>query len=343
MCLQSSYQASPAPQSNEIGAEASLRQVQLLLGLRKMRELQQQAKLQELQQVQEIFTALEVQSVLKLHKIQQGQRLMDLQKMHTIQAQTLRSQDERQARTQLEGKRRADTQMATEVPQTHSEGQRFSRRPITIAAPPGLAPPGLAPPDLCDHAGAPQGRSIVPPFESASCPLTEVQKPLSERAALRRRTLVVARFPKELTEETLAKSFDAIVGCGKVVHCQIIHDSSTKCYAFIEFLDERWRTMLSGLAATLNWFCGTAWVPSGLSQQVGPRRPRELPRRSRTRQSAPTSWQCLKVRASRCEEVRVAEGSHLWKPQLSRRDGSDLGRLSWHAHAAKLAVEFLFG
>lgn len=63
---------------------------------------------------------------------------------------------------------------------------------------------------------------------------------ISEGAALRRRTLVVAKFPHCLSDLTLAQSIATIVGRQRLVRCRIVRETngSSKGYAFVEFVDE---------------------------------------------------------------------------------------------------------
>lgn len=58
--------------------------------------------------------------------------------------------------------------------------------------------------------------------------------------ATRRRTLVVAKFPRTLSELALTQAFASLVGQDKVTHCRIIREATgrSKCYAFIEFADD---------------------------------------------------------------------------------------------------------
>lgn len=61
----------------------------------------------------------------------------------------------------------------------------------------------------------------------------------SKSAALRKRTLVVAKFPKNMSEEVLGQAFGTIVGQHNVLNCRICRDdAAAKCYAFLIFANE---------------------------------------------------------------------------------------------------------
>lgn len=176
-----------------------------------MDELQQGLKLQEWQCLQRL---LEVRRALKTHEMQRARVLLHLQHMEAM------GQLEAQP---LHWEHSLDRGLAPQVP----------GRPI-LGDTPTDSPDGL--PGLDRLARLLPAPDILGVSELAACPITEKRN--ANPATLRSRTLVVARFPKELTEEELAKSFDAIVGVLKVVRCCIVHESDTKCYALVEFFSE---------------------------------------------------------------------------------------------------------
>lgn len=84
---------------------------------------------------------------------------------------------------------------------------------------------------------APPVRVVQPPARDKS----QKAKHISEGAALRRRTLVVAKFPRTMSDLALAGAFGSLVGEESVVHCRIVRSDTGCCrgYAFVEFLDAR--------------------------------------------------------------------------------------------------------
>jgi hypothetical protein len=164
-----------------------------------------------------------LQGLQNLQELQQLQKLLELQqlqKMLEVQ-QALKAQELQQAQK---------FQVDAGVVGLPAGGPRFSRRPEpvvegssdlgAIRPPPGLSLPGSPAQEV--------PRKIFMELR---------QKPMSEGAALRRRTVVVAKFPKTYTEGALAQSFNNLMGQGKVVHCRIVREE-VKCYAFMEFVDE---------------------------------------------------------------------------------------------------------